>query len=378
MSSEKLFKDFKAVTKAEWKQKTIQDLKGADFEQNLYSELEKGLKLASFYNKEDLENLTYLQKYHQQNLNTDVNKQGARHWYNQPLITVFDAKIANKQALEALQNGADALLFDVKKGFDFEELLKGVLLEHCFVSFRVQNNPATFLKQYFDYAQKNGVKLGGIKGSLFAPLNDLVDLKKRIKITRNTPEFYPIVLSENPNSESNTEKIAAILSQSVSMIRNLIKNDLEASEILKNIQFSLAVDNHYFLSIAKIKSLNMLFTEIKEAFLEKDTPNLITKIHVFTTIEESANHKNMISNSTQAMSAILGGCDCLSILPHDLGEESANEGFSLRIARNVSNILREESYFDKIADPVAGSYYIENLIDSFAEKTWAIFQEKVG
>ena len=45
MSSEKLFNDFKAVTKAEWKQKTIQDLKGADFEENLYSELEKGFEL---------------------------------------------------------------------------------------------------------------------------------------------------------------------------------------------------------------------------------------------------------------------------------------------------------------------------------------------
>ena len=380
MSSEKLFKDFKAVTKAEWKQKTIQDLKGADFEENLYSELEKGFEVASFYNKEDLDSLSYLQRYHQQNLNADVNKEGARHWYNQPLITVFDVKKANKQALEALQSGADALLFDIKnEEIELHELLKGILLEHCFVSFRIQNNAEQFLTQYVAYLQKTGVDLAEIKGSLFASWNHVEELKERIKITRTLPEFYPIVHSENSNLESSTQKVADVLIRSTQTIQNLIKNGLEAGEIIKNSQFSVTVDNRYFLSIVKLKTLKMLFNEISEAFLETNVVDLTTKIHVFSRIEQGANHKNIISNSTQAMSAILGGCDSLTVLSHDLDDESAtNEEFSLRIARNVSTILREESYFDKIADPVAGSYYIENLIDAFAEKSWKIFQEKIG
>lgn len=377
MSSEKLFKDFKAISKAEWKQKTIQDLKGADFEENLHSELEKGLKIASFYAKQDLASLSYLQNYHQQNLTNDVNKQGARHWYNQPLITVFDAKIANKQALEALANGADALLFDIKNEFEYKDLLKDILVEHCLISFRIKGNALEFLSYYFEYVQDSGAKLSKVKGNLFAPLNDLGELKNRIEMCRLLPDFYPIVLSENQNLETNTEKIADILTQSVQIIRALVKNELLAVEVINNIQFSIAVDNHYFLSIAKIKSLKMLFSEVSEAFLGSQTSNSDAPIHVFTTIEEGKNHKNMISNSTQAMSAILGGCQSLSILSHDLNQNAKNESFSLRIARNVSTILREESYFDKITDPVAGSYYIENLIDSFAEKTWQIFQAKV-
>ena len=178
--------------------------------------------------------------------------------------------------------------------------------------------------------------------------------------------------------ESSTEKIADVLTRSVQTIQSLLTSGLEADEIIKNSQFSISVDNRYFLSIAKIKALKMLFNEVSTAFLETDATNSSTKIHVFTHIEAESNHKNMISNSTQAMSAILGGCEALSILSHDLGQESTNENFSLRISRNISNILREESYFDKIADPVAGSYYIESLIDSFSEKTWEIFQGKVG
>ena len=286
MPSEKLFKDFKAISKAEWKQKTIQDLKGADFEENLHSELEKGLKIASFYAKQDLASLSYLQNYHQQNLTNDVNKQGARHWYNQPLITVFDAKIANKQALEALANGADALLFDIKNEFEYKDLLKDILVEHCLISFRIKGNALEFLSYYFEYVQDSGAKLSKVKGNLFAPLNDLGELKNRIEMCRLLPDFYPIVLSENQNLETNTEKIADILTQSVQIIRALVKNELLAVEVINNIQFSIAVDNHYFLSIAKIKSLKMLFSEVSEAFLGSQTSNSDAPIHVFTTIEE--------------------------------------------------------------------------------------------
>ena len=49
--------------------------------------------------------------------------------------------------------------------------------------------------------------------------------------------------------------------------------------------------------------------------------------------------------------------------------------FSERIARNQQLILKEESHFDKIVDPAAGSYYIENLTAMVAEKAWELFLE---
>jgi methylmalonyl-CoA mutase len=49
--------------------------------------------------------------------------------------------------------------------------------------------------------------------------------------------------------------------------------------------------------------------------------------------------------------------------------------FSARIARNQQIILKEESYFDKIADAPSGSYYIESLTDSIAQHAWKLFQD---
>jgi len=82
----------------------------------------------------------------------------------------------------------------------------------------------------------------------------------------------------------------------------------------------------------------------------------------------------MLRGTTEAMSSILGGADLVSVLPYDHPYEKGSE-FSDRIARNVQIILREEVHFDQVADPASGSYYIESLTDSLAEKAWNLFCE---
>ena len=83
---------------------------------------------------------------------------------------------------------------------------------------------------------------------------------------------------------------------------------------------------------------------------------------------------NMLRGCTEAMSSILGGADYITILPFDY-PYGASSAFSDRIARNAQIILRDEAYLDRVGDPAAGSYYIENLTDSLAEKAWELFRE---
>jgi len=74
------------------------------------------------------------------------------------------------------------------------------------------------------------------------------------------------------------------------------------------------------------------------------------------------------------MSAILGGADSLTVEPFDTVFKKPDE-FSERIARNQQLILKEEAYFDKVADPAAGSYYIENLTSLISENAWKLVVE---
>jgi methylmalonyl-CoA mutase len=81
----------------------------------------------------------------------------------------------------------------------------------------------------------------------------------------------------------------------------------------------------------------------------------------------------MIKATTAAMAAIAGGCDSLTITPEDESHETMS-----RIAINVSTILREESHISKVADPTAGSYYIDSLTHQLSEKAWEKFQSLVN
>lgn len=82
----------------------------------------------------------------------------------------------------------------------------------------------------------------------------------------------------------------------------------------------------------------------------------------------------MLRATTEAMSAIIGGCDALSIKAYDETYQESDD-FSRRIARNISTILKEESYFDKVVDPSAGSYFIESLTFQLAEEAFNILKE---
>jgi len=89
---------------------------------------------------------------------------------------------------------------------------------------------------------------------------------------------------------------------------------------------------------------------------------------------------NMLRTTTSSMSAILGGADSLTVQPFDVPFETPT-AFAERIARNQQLIIKEESYFYKVADPAAGSYYVESLTDSLIKAAWELFleiQEKGG
>jgi methylmalonyl-CoA mutase len=77
-------------------------------------------------------------------------------------------------------------------------------------------------------------------------------------------------------------------------------------------------------------------------------------------------HTNLLRVTTEALSAVIGGCDQLAVDPF---------GFDPHLALNVQRILKEESHLDVVADPAGGSYYIEALTDSLAREAWKLFQQ---
>ena len=85
----------------------------------------------------------------------------------------------------------------------------------------------------------------------------------------------------------------------------------------------------------------------------------------------------MVRTAYEAMAAALGGTQSLHTNALDEAMALPTE-FSARIARNTQLILQEETGITHVADPLAGSYYVESLTAELAEAAWALIEEVDG
>lgn len=389
-----LFSEFPKVPKEQWKEKTLADLKGTDFDKKLVWKTLEGFDLQPYYASEDLKKLNYLKKFESTILNMQDGSQAPRYWVNREKIEVEDALSANKAAIKALNSGADGLIFDLtgKDGIDIKKLLNNILPLHCSVSFIADRDAAKLIKGYFTYESENHIESSQLFGSInYDPIRNLTlkgkmaddgfkVLKEIIEITDDADRFYGLTVNsaQFQNSGSSiTQELAFTLNVAIDYIDKLVELGLSADQIIRNIEFSMSVGTDYFLEIGKLRALRILFYKIAESYGLTDYDPGSLNIHSVSsgwtkTVYDP--YVNMLRNTTEAMSAVIGGCNALTIAPYNETFEQPTE-LSKRISRNVSNMLKEESYFDKIVDPSAGSYYIENITDELVQKAWSLFTE---
>ena len=123
--------------------------------------------------------------------------------------------------------------------------------------------------------------------------------------------------------------------------------------------------------------ITILWAQIVKQYNPCNENACIANIHAVTSDWNKSIYDpyvNMLRTQTEAMSSILGGVNSMTVKPFNSSYEQPTL-FSERIARNQQILLKEESHFDKVVDPSAGSYYIENLTDSIAEEAWKLFLE---
>ncbi len=393
-SSENLFSEFPSVSKSQWKEQTLVDLKGADFDKKLVWRTLEGFNLQPYYSNEEIGALGYLKKFESSTLNLEDATQGPRYWINREKIQVKDAESANKEAIEALNSGADGLIFDLtgKEDVDIKKLLNNILPLHCSVSFIADRNAAKLIKGYFTYESQNHIEISQLFGSLnFDPIRNLTlngsmakdafnVLKEIVEITDVADRFYGLTVngSQFQNAGSSlVQELAFSLNAAVEYIDKLGELGIPAEKVIRNMEFSMAVGTDYFLEIAKLRALRILFYKIAETYGLKSFDPGDLNIHSVSSLWTKTIYDpyvNMLRNTTEAMSAIIGGCNALTIAPYNENFEAVSP-FSKRISRNVSNMLKEESYFDKVVDPSAGSYYIESITDEMVQSAWKLFTE---
>jgi methylmalonyl-CoA mutase len=398
IKEDNLFEKFPPVSTKEWMDKIMADLKGEDFNRKLVWKTKEGFDVMPFYRKEDLRNLMYIDSLPGEFPFLRGEKTGDNNWRIRQNINVSDYSAANKRALEMLIRGVDALGFIINDPESVSEenieiLLKDINLEKTEINFLCSGQAKEIISLVGRIAKNRGTepeKLHGsfeadpigklmVNGNLCVSLNDGLDyLASATEIAAFLPNFRTVhvnAVNFNNAGADVIQELAFGLSMGNEYLVQLTGRNLNSDIAASSIRFSFGIGSNYFFEIAKLRAARLLWSVVSNGFKPGKKDSCRMKIHCVTSEwNKTADdpYMNMLRTQTEAMSAVLGGTDSLTVEPFDITIRKPDD-FSERIARNQQLILKEESYFGRVVDPGGGSYYIENLTDHIAENAWNLF-----
>ena len=417
------FNEFPPTPYEEWRKVVDKFLKGAPFEKRLVTKTYENIDLQPMYRQEDIEGLPHLDSlpgFAPYLRGATPLGYVASSWdvaqelpYGTPAAfnEALRADLARGQnavnlvldrptlaGVDADQAEAD----DVGKGglsissvADLAQALDGVDLENTPIYIQASTSALTFTALLAALVKQQGKSLAKVRGAIgMDPLGQLArdgrlprdldgvyDVMAQLAAwaKTNAPQLQTMTVQGSPyhnGGASATQELAFALATAVDYVRAMQARGLSIDDIAPRIRFSLSIGANFFMEIARLRAARLLWAKIVQAFGGNEQSQKMS-LHARTSAWNQTvydPHVNLLRATTEAFSSAVGGCDSLHISPFDELLRVPDE-FSRRVARNTHTVLREESHITRTVDPAGGSWYVENLTDSVARKTWAIFQE---
>ena len=405
-----LLADFPAVSAKTWKDKIIADLKGADFDKKLVWRTPEGFNVQPFYRTEDLKGLKTTTSAPGQFPYVRGTKTNNDWAIRQNICACKNARKANAKVLEVLNKGINSLglcLSKDKLTYNFiKTLLNGVNAEAVAINFSIcacaAPKLANILVRYYGRMGYNTKNLIGsinvdpiknmlLKGKALTREQVTEKLVETVKAAKSLVNYRVVGVNSvvlNNSGAYAAQELAYALAWGAEYMTMLTEAGVANYRAANAIRFNMGIGGNYFMEIAKFRAGRMLWAKIVEAY---KAPIFTTALRNAAKMNVSAEtsrfnmtifdaYVNLLRTQTESMSAAIAGVDEITVTPFDATYEQPTE-FSERIARNQQLLLKEEAHFDKVVDPAAGSYYLENLTASIAAEAWKQFlaiQEQGG
>lgn len=339
--------EFPTMTPQEWKLKVQAELAGLDYNEVLVWDTFEGIQVKPVYTKEDTD-------YHQIN----------------PAITNKDWKIIGNFLDDPNQDFSYLYGFNLKDEF----IGKTSSIPEYLDLFFTCENPVQLINDN-DFSKIPNLKyleldiLGNFAktGNWYKSEKEDFDLAEQVLNDNSFEKSIMVNASHYQNAGANhVQQIALALAHGNEYLQKF------GAEAAKKIYFKTSVGSNYFFEIAKLKALRKLWNLI----LEEYNSDAETFIYAESSLRNKSIldiQNNIIRSGLEASSAIQGKADVVSILPYDSLKKSTS--FSEELSSKQQLLLQRESYFDKFHDPVAGSFFVENLTELFCKNALELFKK---
>ncbi len=198
--------------------------------------------------------------------------------------------------------------------------------------------------------------------------------------SEHMPRFNSISISGYHMQEAGStlvQELGYTLADGKEYVKAAIDAGLDVDAFAGRLSFFFAIGMNFFMEAAKLRAARLLWDRIMTEFGAQKASSKMLRTHCQTSgvsLQEHDPYNTVIRTAYEAMAAALGGTQSLHTNALDEAIALPTE-FSARIARNTQLILQEETGITNVIDPLAGSYYVENLTKELAEKAWELIQE---
>ncbi|MCW3161857.1 methylmalonyl-CoA mutase family protein [Chryseobacterium oryctis] len=147
--------------------------------------------------------------------------------------------------------------------------------------------------------------------------------------------------------------------------------EMYGSEIVNKLIFRIAIGGNYFFEIAKLRAFKIVFNQLSKEYGLDEIPYIFAE----TSLRNKAvsdNENNLIRSTLELASAMIGGADAVFSNNYLVDRSTEN---SEEISFKQQIVLAYESIINVFEDAANGSYYVEDITQQIAEKSWALFVE---
>lgn len=142
-------------------------------------------------------------------------------------------------------------------------------------------------------------------------------------------------------------------------------------EILNKLIFKIAVGGNYFFEMAKLRAFKMVFNQLSKEYNLDEIPYIFAETS-FRNKAIADNENNLIRSTLELAAAMIGGADAVYTNNYLVSRSTDN---SEEISFKQQIVLAYESIINVFEDASNGSYYVEDVTQQIADKSWALFVE---
>ena len=273
---------------------------------------------------------------------------------------------------------------------DMEILFEKIPLDKISTSMTINASAAIILSMYMVVAEKNGVSLNQIIGTIqndilkeyiargtyiFPPKPSMRIITDMIEFgAKKIPKWNTISISGYHIREAGStaaQEVGFTLANGITYVEAAIKVGLNVDDFAGQLSFFFNSHNDLLEEVAKFRAARRLWAKImKERFNAKKDRSMMLRFHTQTagsTLTAQQIDNNIARVTIQTLAAVLGGTQSLHTNSKDEALALPTED-SVRTALRTQQIVAQESGVVNTIDPLAGSYYVEEMTDQIERK----------